>query len=258
MTEILSLSHAIGLKLRNLRLNAGKTQDQLAEGARAAGIDWTRNSVAGLESGRRQLSADELLLLPLVASRTGITIEGLGDLLPAEGMLVSVGQLKGVKGQHLRDLLWGHVTGVDEEQLDSEPELASDLKDWQKFSKALAWVSRMWPEASPEEASRILTDAGLLAEQQLAKRLAMTPLELSLLCHQLWGMGLTSKREFHLETIIGPPPIEGPAETGELSDEWFEEHEQWTLSRRATRGHIVRELTEEIVDALGTDMPWDT
>ena len=63
--------------LKRLREDAGLRQDELAARARAAGLPWTQATVAGIETGRRQVSAAELVVVP------GLLHVGGGELLKA-------------------------------------------------------------------------------------------------------------------------------------------------------------------------------
>jgi transcriptional regulator with XRE-family HTH domain len=60
------LPQVVGFRIRQLREMFGKTQEDVAAAARRIGFDWGRSSVASLEAGQRQLSAEELLALPAI------------------------------------------------------------------------------------------------------------------------------------------------------------------------------------------------
>ena len=64
MTEPTALGVAIGETLYRQRIARGQTQDDVAETARLAGLDWKRDHVASLENGRRRsITLEELILL---------------------------------------------------------------------------------------------------------------------------------------------------------------------------------------------------
>ncbi|PZG33707.1 hypothetical protein C1I98_28530 [Spongiactinospora gelatinilytica] len=56
----------MGERVRALREAAGLRQEDLSRAARAAGLAWPRSKIAQLERGDKALSAEELLLLPVV------------------------------------------------------------------------------------------------------------------------------------------------------------------------------------------------
>lgn len=84
------LSIGIGQRIAELR-RAGRvtvTADTVAEEAQAVGLKWTRTTVTFLETGRRAVLADELLMLPLVMTRALGRDVTLAELLP-DGAKVS-------------------------------------------------------------------------------------------------------------------------------------------------------------------------
>jgi transcriptional regulator with XRE-family HTH domain len=65
------LSAVVGAKVRELRQAQGATQEEVAAAARRCGLSWDRSTVTRIEDGARGLTAEELLLLPVL----------LGDIL---------------------------------------------------------------------------------------------------------------------------------------------------------------------------------
>lgn len=65
----LSISAAIGHRLKRLREDHGSRQEFVAYVARKWGLSWSRSAVAQLEIGRRQLSLGEFLVLPHLLTR---------------------------------------------------------------------------------------------------------------------------------------------------------------------------------------------
>jgi transcriptional regulator with XRE-family HTH domain len=85
MDEATTLSTAVGRRLREIRETHGWVQEDVARAARGAGLDWSRATVAAIETGRRDLSAAELVYLPAVlstAAGTPFTPYELADLIP--------------------------------------------------------------------------------------------------------------------------------------------------------------------------------
>jgi transcriptional regulator with XRE-family HTH domain len=65
------LSAIAGEQLRKFRESRGLRQEDIADMARKFGFTWGRSSVASLEAGNRDLSLEELLLLPTLFRRFG-------------------------------------------------------------------------------------------------------------------------------------------------------------------------------------------
>lgn len=58
-----SIEKAIGNNIKNLRENAGITQEQLSARLQVNGCDITRSALAKIEVGQRHLYPDEILLI---------------------------------------------------------------------------------------------------------------------------------------------------------------------------------------------------
>ncbi len=54
---------AVGLNIRNLRITAGLTQEQMSARLQVRGCDITRSALAKIEVGQRHLYPDELILI---------------------------------------------------------------------------------------------------------------------------------------------------------------------------------------------------
>ena len=66
MSKASLLSSTIGERLRAWRESAGLTQENVARAARNHGFDWKAATVGVIETGRREVSLQELLALPLI------------------------------------------------------------------------------------------------------------------------------------------------------------------------------------------------
>ncbi|MFB7289017.1 helix-turn-helix domain-containing protein [Actinacidiphila glaucinigra] len=65
------LAQIIGERLKVFRDERELRQSDIARAAVAAGLQWARSSVAALETGARNLSVEELILLPAVIANAG-------------------------------------------------------------------------------------------------------------------------------------------------------------------------------------------
>jgi len=79
------LAAIVGDGLKTFREQRQLRQSDLATAAEKAGLSWSRSSIAALEAGTRNLSIEELILLPLVISNAG----GMeGPLIPPEALVL--------------------------------------------------------------------------------------------------------------------------------------------------------------------------
>jgi transcriptional regulator with XRE-family HTH domain len=76
-----SVSHAVGLKVQELRSARGWSQEVAARRLQATGLSWRRSQVTELETGRRDLALSEIFLL---AETFGV---GVHELLPESGQI---------------------------------------------------------------------------------------------------------------------------------------------------------------------------
>jgi transcriptional regulator with XRE-family HTH domain len=80
MTKSRDLYEVVAESVRELRRSRGWSQEHLAERAAAVGLPWNRSWVADLENGRRYLSVEELILLPLALGLELSDLLGKGSL----------------------------------------------------------------------------------------------------------------------------------------------------------------------------------
>src|SRR5512132_3956447 len=112
MSKFLTVDQAIGQRLREVRLELGLRQDQVAEAAGRVGLGWRQSTVAAIEGGRRALSLGEWFLLSTVIGfATGYATHQveLADLLPASGR-VALSEETTADVEVLRAALAGRLT----------------------------------------------------------------------------------------------------------------------------------------------------
>lgn len=192
--EVLTVGQVVGRNLRQLRQDRSQTQDDAARFLRSQGLEWTRDNVASLESGRRE-SVDVAALLSLSAAYD----VPLTRWFEGEGF-VSIGADTWME---LRDL----AHGLDKGQ----------------------WTVTV----VGERLERVVVGQGADADAAVAERLEVPVSDVLRLAAQLWNRTVTEEREARL---------------GDSSD----------LPMRtvqARRGHITRQLTSEIRDAMQEDQP---
>jgi hypothetical protein len=164
-------SAALGAGLRAVRLAHRARQEDVAAGARAVGLDWSRATVATIESGRRGLSVEELLLLPTILS-------------------IGIGA-----SASLADLL------VGDEPIALTPRIAVPQPALaQALSSVRAALAGPVDQAVTAARAKDLGDGvGDLfadeAEQTAAERLETHVWMVKELADQLWGRGLSAERD---------------------------------------------------------------
>jgi hypothetical protein len=120
-----TIGEAVGEYLRTVhRPRFGLTQDDIARAARELGFNWVQSSVAQLETGRRRLSAEELLATPLILARSvgdpdpsrtadaqrGFSLLNIVDGLP-ESSVIELSPALVLSNAHMKRLLRGELQG---------------------------------------------------------------------------------------------------------------------------------------------------
>jgi transcriptional regulator with XRE-family HTH domain len=193
---MVDLSKGLARRLHAVREKQRLTQDDVADRARGLGLEWGRDTVAKIETGHRELKLVEFLLLPLILSTT------LADLVPVADY-IELTALAAVPSGAFLGLLAGEPN-IHSQLMWAAPHLVVDLQ--------------------PPPIKR---DALREAERKAAKRLGLDPIELSILAHKRWGMGLTEKRD----QLLTEQAKAGDART-----------------RQALRGWVTRQLDKELAD----------
>jgi transcriptional regulator with XRE-family HTH domain len=173
--------------MRDLRLEHGKRQEDVAGAAKLHGLEWSRSTVNALERGARELALEEFLVLPEVLwlALGGVRLT-YGDLLPPTGE-VRVGDAALTRDQ---------VAMV--------------------FSGELLGGVRL-----PEQTPAPLRD--LDAERRTAERLGVTEDELTEAAYRRWGRGLTAERDHRLAGLGDAPPRTVQARRGHITRRLLEE-----------------------------------
>lgn len=223
--EPITLQRLLARRLRELRIAHNARQEDMADGALMVGLDWTRSTVAAIEAGRRALSIEEFILLPVIVAI-------------GYGAACRLDELLGVTPQGFQD--WRDepialTRFLTVSLSDVWPVIVSDAgrtnlvnrapmhEAHMELGTAAAGVGRLtW------RANRVRRSAFGLAEQHAAERLETSPLAVSVAAHRLWKRSFSEERDRRL------------AEKGEASPR--------TLQAR--RGHITRAMLAEIRHAF--------
>lgn len=231
--DLATLHDAIGRRLRSMREAANLRQDELADAARRSGLRWTRATVAGIESGRRRLSLEEVLLLPLALERANIYAPddaelrrpNLRDLLPPDEQWLIVGQSR-ISSTFLADTAFGRRTAtpapLQRLQFREQPAVVADAKR--------AW-KRIWQDTEFNRDIMALAEVDALAEaeEKAAAKFGVTATLVALAARKLWGRSLTQERDRRVA-----------ANSSERS----------AGALQAIRGHVTRGLLDELEPIL--------
>jgi hypothetical protein len=228
MTETPTLAVAVGRRMRSLRDEHDVTADTLAMHARSIGLGWQRSTVATIETGKRRLTGEELLLLPLLLSMALPVVIGLRDLLDTEMALTEELSMTPTGFQQLLDAdtqVWGGYKLRSAGPADRKPS-----------TEVWARIEELWPDVhgasrlNLERLRAVELAAGGETEQKAARTLGCTALEVSALSHRLWGHGLAAERERRLALVDEPTAS--------------------VAVMRVRRGHITRMLVDELAAHL--------
>lgn len=184
-TNAKSLSQVIGESLRAIRTGRSERQDEVAADARGYGLDWTRATVAAIETGKRELRPGELVLLPWIYG-----VE-LGELIPADAH-VRLGPNATASGKAVSAALRG--AGLEQRMGEFEFPVKEQLRvGMQALADRFRKLSRISPTLGEVEDAE--ADAAGEVEQRAADRLGVDALHLALLARRRWGHSLTTERD---------------------------------------------------------------
>lgn len=208
---------ALGHRLRQLREANGDTAADIASRSRIVGLNWDRSTVARIELGQRQVTAQELLMMPFTYKAS------VRDCLPTEPSRLTEKVTSDARG--LRDALIEaepdglHVEGLVELVGEAIETLRPKLRALQD---RLPGANIVW---MAEAAAHVKEEATLKA----AQRLEATPEEVAVAAEMLWERGLAAERDARVDAM-GPVPN--------------------ARARQARRGHVTRVLLTELVPAI--------
>jgi transcriptional regulator with XRE-family HTH domain len=149
----------VGERLKAFREEKGLRQADVAAAASKWGLPWARSSIAALEAGTRNLSVEEMLLLPFVISELG----GWSSPLIPPDAWVALSSTRKIQAEDLRELAYGLTT--PQADLNTEHPLTGttlgvrrpgqvqadiddELYSRQMFAEDMAWrlfCARMYP-----------------------------------------------------------------------------------------------------------------
>lgn len=210
MSEAIPISAVIGDQLSEWREAAGLRQDEVARAARELDLPWTQATVAGIETGRREVSLEEFAVLPLIVSKFprvqgGRFRRASGFLYSDEpGVVVKIGPDSSIRLDHLREIFSGHAVGGD----------------------GIVPSSAIYPRAAAWRKIKRRRDAKFGAEMKVARKLGVNQVSVAAASRRLWGQTLTEERDARMAEQAGP--------------------DDSARTLQALRGHITRALIDEL------------
>lgn len=227
--------------MRRLREARALTQDALAAVLHSHGLDWPRTAVTRAEAGRREWRLAEVVLVALALEvRPSELLAGEGAVRLTEGATIDLEALR----RYLEGGPFPAAADVEVPDVDLVPELWSERDQAQRLLAAVDESTERQVEAA----------AGRQAEVQAARTLSdtlertVTPLDVARTAFDRWGRGLTQEREHRLRERLGltdPESLEAVLLSQPIRPEGRDPR-----SLQAVRGHITRDLLEELGDAL--------
>jgi len=220
--KVLSFQKAVGATIRRIREAYELRQEELAAMARSEwGLTWTRATVAAIETGKRELSPVEFLLLkPMLSVRYE-------DLFPDKQPILITPEAI-VRSDFLKALF---SPEFDHERILVEPE----------FKRSRAWIDeglgilsslQLKMSKFPKDAffwRKLKQHAAGDAEQKAARKLGVEPVVIAVAAYNLWDRSLSDERDHRAKELT----ITSSA--GRLQN---------------IRGHVTRELLRELERVL--------
>jgi transcriptional regulator with XRE-family HTH domain len=222
---------ALASTIRAERERLGLTQDEVAKQAVTHGFDWTAASVAAIETKRRHVTIPEFLSLPFILGGD-LTVPGLlerlGRVEYAAGAsvdgkffaLLAEGRNDKIRDADVRE--FGMTTPLDRRAARLVAEATAEFKNATAILRRRGWKMT---HGAREDA--LLASRGE-AERKMGYTLKVPAVEVALAAQHLWGRSLTEHRDRLVDD----------AETGRES-------------RRALRGHVTRQLRQQLAAELG-------
>jgi transcriptional regulator with XRE-family HTH domain len=176
-------------RIREQREEIGLTKEGLADRARAAGLAWSQHTVWAIESGRRNVSLGEALLLQVfLDTPLDKLLHTSADVVDVDGAPVKGAQLPALARLPRKPVDVFADSAPMQKVLGKELQRKLDRTaskhglDFTELMKARAW-------------------AAASAEKKAARTLLISPLELSATAHALWGRSLTQERDGRLANL---------------------------------------------------------
>lgn len=242
----LSLRMVIGDAIRHVRTEAGARQEDISRAAQRHGLTWSRGRIWDLERGLKALSAEELVMLPVVLGDAIGRPVSITELIP-DDVYVTVTDDVIAEGEAIRRILAGDLFRIANGEAIPVPKIAVGIDKgagvvaaqvdrmpggWDRFVRVRDRFAELMPQlGSFERVALLITGRPGEAERKAATRLGEDPDVVLALARALWdGRSLGEERD----RLVAERPDAG-SDPDRL---------------RALRGHITRQLTQQLRAAI--------
>jgi transcriptional regulator with XRE-family HTH domain len=240
------VAELVGERMREAREEAGLRQADVAEVAQRFGLKWGRSSVAALEAGTRNLSIEELALMPFIAVVAGLPI----DQLIRDDDKVHLTDVQFAWGRDFRRVFLAHEEreGLRRDLMARKRELAPQLSDdfleriplreeldpperlevtQNDLKEMLAadMGERVWPQLGRPKASHLAHEPWTELDRKIADKIGSNPTQVILMSHALYGRSATAERDARADER---DPAKGKR------------------ALQSLRGHVARDLIAEL------------
>lgn len=207
-------------------------------------MEWTRGTVAMIESGRRRVTLEEFLALPIILERAGVRDAELADLVGSDGLAqlsprAGVGFGTAVSAQTLQAVLAGRAKALGEAGVHTPPGLDTpEMRD----------ARRLWRQLRGGRLDLARLSGVVLASQggpevHAARVLGTSPLAVAMAAEHAWKRSLTAERDARVDQRMG---LDDYAAGVDRADRHGLAHPVAIRTVQAHRGHVTRELIEEL------------
>jgi transcriptional regulator with XRE-family HTH domain len=193
--------NALAAAIRRTREQTGRRQEDVAAEARAYGLAWTPATVAAIETGRRHVTAVELLLLPFVLTEAGEAVE-LKELLAGMGR-VALTPDASVDGTLLAAVVSGQASDVVGHRGWDTPRRRIARRAV-SAAGALGQYASAYPNLRESDLSLAQQEAAGEAERHAGYRFGCSALDVAMAARSLWGRSLSAERNARAEPDASP------------------------------------------------------
>jgi hypothetical protein len=257
MSQAKTLSHVIGERMRQAREATNLPQEHIASTARRRyGLRWTRATVAAIESGKREITLGEFIMLPMIMSFSHCHFPGednkffeLQDLIPSDGWL-PISPETSVHAEFVSAVLRGKAGDDTFPGLLNTPELRKVRALLPKIQERMREraeeydrLKKLWPEVVKKpDLMRIDDEVFKDAVKKVALKLRISPLAVAFASHALWGKGFEEERDSRVSERAKDDVLR-------MKQSLLGKN-QYQRTTQAMRGHVTRALLREIKSAL--------
>jgi hypothetical protein len=190
---MVTLRHLVAGNITRLRVHAQVPVDRVAQVATNYGLNWTMPWLKSVEQGSRGLSAEQLLMMPLVLSSALAHRVTLADLVAGE-QPVELAPDQQVSHAHLREVVTGEPSHRPFTTSGIDPTALLTASNQQAVEKMRTVREANLGDVDVRTLGRAEAGAGQ-AEERLAKRLGVPVIVVIAAAASLWGRSLSDERD---------------------------------------------------------------